>query len=341
MGAGSDIVPSQTDPHAEVHSPAETEGSMPAAYRPKRPSESAFVDIRGLRHHLRRWPGGPTPERNPSAAADRAAGEPVGAARTVFLLHGWMDMSASFQFVVDLLPAHWTLLAPDWRGFGLSARPAADCYWFPDYLADLDRLLDLLAPDRPVDLVAHSMGGNVATLYAGIRPERVRKLVNLEGVGMPASRPDQAPGRYREWLDALRAGASLRDYDSREAVAARLMKNNPRLRADQAAFLAQHWGVAQPDGRFALAGDPAHRLVNPVLYRVDEVTEVWRCIDAEVLWVLSQHANDWHAFVKAPEYAQRLAAIRKLSRATVAGAGHMMHHDRPEAVAALIREFLS
>jgi len=324
MGAGSDIVPSQTDPHAEVHSPTETEGLMPAAYRPMRQSESAFLDVRGLRYHVRRWPGGPSVP-----------------GRTVFLLHGWMDVSASFQFVVDLLPADWTLLAPDWRGFGLSARPAADCYWFPDYLADLDRLLDILAPGEPVDLVAHSMGGNVATLYAGVRPERVRKLVNLEGVGMPASRSDQAPGRYREWLDGLRDGASLRDYGSREALAARLMKNDPRLRADQAAFLAQHWGVAQPDGRFTLAGDPAHRLVNPVLYRVDEVTEVWRRIEAEVLWVLSEHANDWHAFVKGPEYQARLAAIRKLSRATVAGAGHMMHHDRPEAVAALIREFLS
>lgn len=334
MGAGSDIVPSQTDPDTEVLSPAETAGGMPAAYRPKRPSESGFLEVRGLRCHLRRWPAVPVAEDTDEDAFD-------GPARTVFLLHGWMDVSASFQFVADLLPANWTLLAPDWRGFGLSERPEADCYWFPDYLADLDRLLDILAPGEPVDLVAHSMGGNVAALYAGVRPERVRKLVNLEGVGMPASRPGQAPDRYREWLDALRAGPSLRDYDSREAVAARLMKNNPRLRPDQAAFLAQHWGVAQPDGRFALAGDPAHRLVNPVLYRVDEVTEVWRRIEADVLWVLSEHANDWHAFVKEPEYRQRLSAIRRLSRATVAGAGHMMHHDRPEAVAALIREFLS
>lgn len=290
-----------------------------------RRSESAFLDIRGLRHHLRRWP----------------SREGAGTARTIFLLHGWMDMSASFQFVVDLLPANWTLLAPDWRGFGLSARPAADCYWFPDYLADLDRLLDIVAPDEAVDLVAHSMGGNVAVLYAGIRPERVRRLVNLEGVGMPATNPEQAPERYREWLDGLRTGPSLRDYESREAVAARLMRNNPRLGAERADFLAQHWAVPQADGRHALAGDPAHRLVNPVLYRVDEVMAVWRRIEAEVLWVLSEHANDWHEFVKAPDYAKRLAAIPRLRRATVAGAGHMMHHDRPEAVAALIREFLS
>jgi len=301
----------------------------PPAYVPKRVSESLYFDLRGLRHHVRRW------------AADPAAAKTRGGERQAVLLHGWMDMSASFQFIADLLPAHWTLFAPDWRGFGLTQRPTADCYWFPDYLADLDSLLDALAPGGSVDLVAHSMGGNVAMLYAGVRPARVRRLINLEGVGMPASRPDQAPARYRAWLDEIRAGVRMHDYDSRDAVARRLMKNNPRLSGDKAAFLAQHWAEPTATGRFALAGDPAHKLTNPVLYRVDEVTAVWRQIEADVMWVLAEHTNDWHRFILEPAYEQRLAAIRSLKRETVAGAGHMLHHDQPGAVSALIEEFLS
>jgi len=74
------------------------------------------------------------------------------------MLHGWMDVSASFQFVVDALRRSWRVLAPDWRGYGLTDRAQADCYWFPDYLADLDQLLDALLPDEPVALVGHSMG---------------------------------------------------------------------------------------------------------------------------------------------------------------------------------------
>ncbi len=301
----------------------------PQPYVPRRSSESRFVEIRGLRYHLRHWPADPR-------AAQAAGGE-----RRVHLLHGWMDVSASFQFVVDLLPAHWTLIAPDWRGFGLSARTAADCYWFPDYLADLDRLLDELLPGESVDLVGHSMGGNLATLYAGLRPARVRRLVNLEGTGLEGAVPEQAPLRYREWLDQLRDGVGLRDYPSRAAVAQRLMRNNPRLRADYAAFLAGHWGLPTSGGRFAPAGDPAHRIVNPILYRVDEITEIWRLIEADVLWVLAEHGGERRRFVQEPAYRQRLSVIRSLSRETVAGAGHMLHHDQPAVVAALIEEFLS
>ncbi|MFP5404886.1 MAG: alpha/beta fold hydrolase, partial [Gammaproteobacteria bacterium] len=257
------------------------------------------------------------------------------------LLHGWMDVGASFQFLVDALAAPRWVIAPDWRGFGLTQVPGADAYWFPDYLGDLDALLDALAPDTPVDLVGHSMGGNVAMLYAGVRPERVRRLVNLEGVGLPGARAEQAPGRYRKWLDELRAGARMRDYDSREAVARRLMKNNPRLAPEQAVFLAPYWSQPTAEGRLALAGDPAHKIRNPVLYRADEVVEVWRQISADVMWVLAELTDDWHQFIHEPAYQERLAAIRSLRRETVAGAGHMLHHDQPGAVASLIKEFLS
>uniref|UniRef100_UPI002362DFF1 alpha/beta fold hydrolase n=3 Tax=Pseudomonadota TaxID=1224 RepID=UPI002362DFF1 len=76
------------------------------------------------------------------------------------LLHGWMDVGASFQFVVDALAGDREVIALDWRGFGLSEASGAGCYWFPDYLADLDALLDAVSPSAPVDLLGHSMGGN-------------------------------------------------------------------------------------------------------------------------------------------------------------------------------------
>jgi pimeloyl-ACP methyl ester carboxylesterase len=174
-----------------------------------RRSISVFFEIRRLRYHVRHWPGDP--------------------ARRIVLLHGWMDVSASFQFLVDALAGNWDVYAPDWRGYGLTDWGHSDCYWFPDYIADLEALLEAFHADAAVNLVGHSLGGNVAALYAGIRPERVARLVNLEGFGLAATTPDQAPGRYRRWLDELHAPPSLKPYADFDALADRLQKGNPRL----------------------------------------------------------------------------------------------------------------
>ena len=205
-----------------------------STYLPRRASQSRFLMVRGLRYHVRIWE--PDPARP-------CAGD-------LLMLHGWMDVGASFQFLVDAMAGNWRMLAPDWRGYGQTDRPQADCYWFQDYLADMDELLRQLAGDAPMDIIGHSMGGNVSMLYAGIRPQRVRRLINLEGVGMRGASADKAPERYAQWMDELRAGARMHDYASHEEVAARLMKNNPRLSADKAHFLAGYWSAPGPGGRW-------------------------------------------------------------------------------------------
>ncbi len=292
------------------------------AYAPLCHSESLLFPIRGLRLHVRRW---------------RTSGQ---IRRRAIFLHGWMDSSASFQFVIDELGPGWEIHALDWRGFGLSERPASDTYWFPDYLADLEAVLDHVAPQGALDIVAHSMGGNAALLYAGIRPTRVRRVINLEGLGMRATRPRQAPERYLQWLDQTRKGHAMRPYPSVQALAQRLMSGNPRLRADRALFVASEWSRQRDDGLFEILGDPAHRGVNPVLYRVTEAIACWRKIEAEVLWVMSEFPGPNQQFALRPEYQRRLSAIRQLSRSTLSGAGHMMHHDQPAALARMIEDFL-
>lgn len=297
---------------------------LTVAYQPLRHSRSEFHPIRGLRYHVRIW----------DAAPDRPS------PGTLVMLHGWMDVSASFQFLVDSLEANWRVIAPDWRGFGLTDSPQADCYWFPDYIADLDFLLDVLMPDEPVNLVAHSMGGNAATLYTGVRPHRVRRLVNLEGIGMPGNHPSQAPERYSRWIDELKAGTRMRDYASRDEVAQRLRQNNSRLKAEYAAFLAEHWSLPTPDGRFKLAGDPAHKVVNAQLYRVEEIMAAWRKITAPVLLIFASDGDRWRTFNENLDYRRRILAIRTIDTVTVPDAGHMLHHDQPQMIARMIEDFV-
>jgi pimeloyl-ACP methyl ester carboxylesterase len=253
-----------------------------------------------------------------------------------------MDVSASFQFMVDALAGDWDVYAPDWRGYGLTDWGRSDCYWFPDYVADLDYLLERLQPDAPVNLLGHSLGGNVACLYAGVRPARVRRLVNLEGFGMSATKPQQAPARYARWLDELREASGFRPYASFAALADRLQKNNPRLARERAEFLARYWGRETADGRVLLRGDPAHKIVYPVLYRYEETRACWQQVSAPVLWLDAADSESLKRVgLSEAQYAERRAAFRDLRYATVADAGHMLHHDQPERVARLVEDFLS
>jgi pimeloyl-ACP methyl ester carboxylesterase len=290
-----------------------------------KPSNSEFITVRGLRYHIRHW-------GNPDAPK-------------LFMLHGWMDVSASFQFVVDNLKGDWHVIAPDWRGFGLTESPNTDTYWFPDYLGDLDAILRHYAPGEAVNLAGHSMGGNVVSLYAGVRPARVRRLVNLEGFGMPSTHPGQAPGRYAKWLDELRDPPTMRTYPSREDVARQLQKTNPRLSSERAEFLSAHWACRNAAGAWEILGDAAHKGINPVLYRIDEATACWQAITAPVLWVEAADTDAWRWLGPKDEARievnRRIRFIPQVTTAKVADAGHMLHHDQPQALAVLLEDFLA
>ncbi len=293
--------------------------------KPMKLSRSEFISIRGARTHVRHW---------------GRDGAPI-----LFMVHGWMDVAASFQFVVDELAGDWHVIAPDWRGFGLSDYTQSDTYWFPDYLADLDAMLLHYSPDAPVNLLGHSMGANVAGLYAGVRPERISRFINLEGFGMMATKPEQAPGRYAKWLDELREPPAMRSYPSQRAVAERLQKTNPRLPDARAAFLAEHWSAQNEAGEWDILGDPQHKRVNPILYQVEEVMACWRRITAPVLWVEADDTNMWQ-WMGPKEQARieidrRLACIKDVRCEMMADAGHMLHHDQPAELARLVEEFLA
>ena len=287
-------------------------------YQARRTARSESLTLRGMRCHLWRW--GPA-EQPP-----------------IVLLHGFLDTGETFQFLADCLPDDWQLVAPDWRGFGRSEWNRGG-YWFPDYLADLDALLEALSPGRPARVVGHSMGGNVLALYAGTRPGRVERIALLEGFGLPRRRSREAPARYREWLDELRgAPPRFASYGSYESFAGFLAKRSPWLTPERALFIARAWGEER-DGRVHLRSDPAHKLVYPVLYRRDEARACWRNITVPVLILLGGRS----------EYLARLgpdgdpAALRRAFRGadvqTLAHCGHMMHHQDPEAVAAALRRF--
>ena len=298
-------------------------------YQVQKASRTSFIRLRQLNYHVREW-GTPRPDQLP-----------------LFMVHGWMDVSASFQFVVDAMQQDRHIISPDWRGFGLTDVGEVDTFWYPDYLADLDALVDHFQPEGQIDLLGHSMGGTVVSMYAGARPERIRRLINLEGFGLAATKPTQAPGRYAKWLNEVKAARqgelNLRAYPDSDAVAQRLIKTNPRLSLDKAQWLAQHWAQKNSIGEWEILGHPAHKVINPYLFRVEEMLAIYQSISAPVLNVEASQ-NDlekwWQGKYKLEEFHDRLRHIKDIRTITIQDAGHMMHHDQPQLLAQHIEAFL-
>ncbi|MBC5768070.1 alpha/beta fold hydrolase [Ramlibacter albus] len=298
-------------------------------YQPRRIFRNQFVPIRNLNYHVLTW-GEPGPGKVP-----------------LVMVHGWMDVAASYQFVVDEFERDHYVIAPDWRGYGATDVPHTDNYWFPDYLADLDFLIDHFSPDQPVNLVGHSMGGNVAMHYSGVKPARVRRLVNLEGFGMPKTKPSQAPGRLAKWIDELKAyhrgEMELKPYDSADGVAQRLMKTNKRLTQDKAGWLARHWAKPDAEGKWRILGHAAHKIVNANLSREDEVLELYKAITAPTLAVVASDdslSQWWQGRFTLAQYEERLKSVSDHRVVRIEDAGHMMHHDQPRQLAQHIESFL-
>lgn len=303
---------------------------IPAMYQVKRPARSEFIPIRNLSYHVQIW------------------GTPEAAQIPLVMLHGWMDVAASYQFVIDAFSQDHYIVAPDWRGYGKTSAGQADNFWFPDYLADLDFLLDHYAPFGPVNLVGHSMGGNVAMHYGGVRPERIRRLINLEGFGMAAASPDQAPQRYAQWMEDLKklhqGQLDLHPYTSLAGVSRRLMKTNPRLSADKANWLARHWAQELPQGQWHIQGQPGHKVVSANLPRLEEVIALYSQLSMPVLSVeAAQSSLDtwWKGRYTLDQYHERLRAVPHVEITRIHDAGHMLHHDQPEVLAGIIERFIT
>jgi pimeloyl-ACP methyl ester carboxylesterase len=288
-------------------------------YQPQIPQRTRQHLIRGVNYEVSEWGR----DSNP----------------LLVYLHGWGDCSTTFQFVVDQLRDDWFVVAPDWRGFGGSSVDA-EAFWFPDYLADLDQMLAIYSPDRPVRLVGHSMGANIGGLFAGAMPERVAAFVNIEGFGLTDSDPADAPRRYRRWIEESRAAPLFSNYENFTALARRVHRRSPRASEAICEFVARAW-AEKCDGRVHLRANPRHKLANAVLYRRGESEACWRQVSAPVMLIAggeSEFANpsDPRLGTGIHDLPFRAATVE-----TIPDAGHMMHFEAPAALAGLIEAFFA
>jgi pimeloyl-ACP methyl ester carboxylesterase len=291
---------------------------MNDAYQPAKASRTGRFEVRGLEYAVRFW----GPESAPP----------------LMLLHGMRDTSATFQFLVDALKHTWRIVAPDWRGHG-HTQSAMQGYWFHDYLADLEALVDTLFPEGSLALVGHSMGGNVAGVYAGLRPEKVSHMISIDGFGMLGPTPAEFRDRLSKWMRQGRNALQKR-YETLDDMARKLSAANSRLSWDKALFLAASLSRPLPEGGFTWQFDVVDRRSMPTMHALEEWIACWQCISAPRLWVAATDArpgtlpSDLHAFAAVMQHISEGCCVR------IPQTGHNVHHDRPDELAAIIERFV-
>ena len=253
-------------------------------------------------------------------------------------LHGWLDNAATFDGLAPLLPGR-RIVALDFAGHGLSGRRVGAPYHFIDYVGDAAGVVDLLGWST-FDVMGHSLGAGVAALLAGAWPDRVRRLVLLEGLGPMTDDEARAPERMREALnaesEARRRGAGPRTgYADAEHVAQRLA-SAVMMQVASARTLLRRGLVALAGGRVDWRADGGSlRLPSRLRMSTAQVAAYLRAITAKTLLVRAEPG------MPADEsyFAGRAAQISDLTWARLPG-GHHVHLDDPAAVAAVVAPFL-
>jgi pimeloyl-ACP methyl ester carboxylesterase len=282
-----------------------------------------FIDAQGLSLHYLEW------------------GEPVG--EPLVLVHGFLDQAHSWSpFVAalqKLIKQPLWIIAPDCRGHGDSGWVGAGGYYhFPDYVLDLDRIVQGLGI-KTMKLIGHSMGGTISFLYTGSFPQRVVRLVLIEGIGPPSMAFSDAPARMEKWIAEVnqRGRKHFRQYSSIRAGAEQLRQTNPRLDAELALHLARSGMKQSSAGKWVWKFDPLHRTTAPQPFYAAQAIEFLRRIACPVLIVDGAESRQ----IRRHDSKQRLEEIRDRKQVVIENAGHMVHQDNPLALAKVVAEFLS
>ena len=282
----------------------------------------SFIDAQGLRIHCLEW--------------GHSDGEPL------ILVHGYLDLADSWRAFVAALETgqpNLRVIAPDCRGHGDSGWIGAGGYYhFPDYVFDLDCVVRAHSLDS-FTLIGHSMGGTISLLYAGTFPERVRKLVLIEGIGPVGMTFSDAPLKMEKWITELheRGRRHFREYTSLAAGASQLRQTNPRLSENTALEIARAAMKQNDRGKWIWKFDPLHRTTAPQPFYTAQALEFLRRLQCPVLLIDGEQSRQ----TRRTDKQERYEAIANHQRVTINGAGHMVHQDNPDQLADVVRDFIS
>jgi len=259
----------------------------------------------------------------------------------LLLIHGGLDHCRNWDWVAERLRSDWHIIAPDLRGHGDSAWSPDGNYSVAAHLYDLSQLIDQQKLE-PVTIISHSFGAHLSLRYAGIFPDKVKKLIAIEGVFPPRAQiaeemKTDVAERLRNWIANERkmAGRQPRRYQTIEDAFRRMREENKRLTAVQARHLTQHGMHQNEDGTFSWKFDNYVRSRAPHDVSGEELEELWRNITCPTL-----HVYGTDSWMEDPQSGGRMGLFQNAQLAKFDGAGHWVHHDQLDAFITTVQEFL-
>jgi pimeloyl-ACP methyl ester carboxylesterase len=257
----------------------------------------------------------------------------------LLLIHGGRDHARNWDWVAQDLRRDYHLIAPDLRGHGDSQWAIGGSYAMIDYTLDVGQLLDALGT-FPITIIGHSLGGSIALQYAGTYPERVTRVVAIEGLGPPPGMIRERPAHERmlDWIAEMQALARRhpRRYATLDEAVERMRDANPHLTADQARHLTIHGSYRDEDGTYLWKFDNYVRAASPYLFNMKDARSLWSQIPCPVLLV--RGTESW---ASDPEKDGRATAFKDYKLVNIERAGHWVHHDQLDAFLKHVREFLT
>jgi pimeloyl-ACP methyl ester carboxylesterase len=278
--------------------------------------ESRFYDSQRLKLHYVVWGD----ERKPPC----------------LLIHGGRDHARNWDAVAEALVEHYCLYAPDLRGHGDSEWAEGGQYSMPDFTLDTAALADTIDRD-PLTIIGHSLGGGIALQYAGVFPDRVKKVVAAEGLGPPMMERRPAHIRMRDWIGQMRdlENRRLRNYPNIDAATKRMEEENPHLTPKMARHLTVHGSKQNSDGTYTWKFDNYVRMHSPYEFNIEDARDIWNQIRCPVLLIRGDES-----WARDPEEDGRASAFHDYRSVLIENAGHWVHHDQLDAFLTVVRQFL-
>ena len=251
------------------------------------------------------------------------------------LIHGGRDHARNWDAVAEALVDRYTLFAPDLRGHGDSAWAIGSQYSMPEFVLDIETLVEEIG--GPVEIMGHSLGGAIGLQYTGVCPDKVTKVVAIEGWGPRMIERRPAHLRMREWIAHSHQleQRQPRRYPDIESAVKRMEEENPHLTHEMARHLTIHGSRRNEDGTYTWKFDNFVRIHSPYEFNIEDARAIWNQIKCPVL--LIRGTESW---ASDPEEDGRADAFHDHQVVTIQDAGHWVHHDQLDPFIKVARAFL-